>query len=117
MHIRKTPHPVRSLSSVCVFGDFYAPLKLPFLEVERKRVYAKASQQAARDSLEMQRAANSEVGCMGVCQMCAVRIYVGRLVRLVPTAIIVIARQHLFLRRHLFLPADWFAQLSTSLLS
>ncbi|CAM9126544.1 unnamed protein product [Pylaiella littoralis] len=30
-------------------------------QVERKRAYAKASQQAARDSLEMQRAANSEV--------------------------------------------------------
>ncbi|CAM9215726.1 unnamed protein product, partial [Scytosiphon promiscuus] len=30
-------------------------------QVERKRAYAKASQQAARDSLEMQRAANSEI--------------------------------------------------------
>ena len=40
---------------------------IDFLEVERKRAYAKASQQAARDSLEMQRAANSEVGCAEGC--------------------------------------------------
>ena len=30
------------------------------------RVYAKASQQAARDSLDMQRAANGEVNAQGV---------------------------------------------------
>lgn len=37
------------------------PLPCLLVKVEMKRAYAKASQQAARDSLEMQRAANSEV--------------------------------------------------------
>lgn len=71
--------------------------------MERKRAYAKASQQAARDSLEMQRVANSEVGVVPK-QAPGHEVYTreggeGDLIAVIPLYLLILSASASFARR------------------